>query len=308
MLVCLFLISALVSGRSLVWYWSGGPCVTDLKIFVTGVELIRNGHRGETYKLAAQQTLQERLFPDTRKTGWLPYNHLAYELVLYWPLSRLPYRTALIAWGVINVGFLVLIARLMRPFTIALRILIWMIGFYPVLFVLGQGQDSIVTLLMLTLSLWLMQQKREFISGFALGLVLFKIHFAVGIAFFVFFVPRKWKGLLGFTTSAALTAGISIAMVGRSAVRDYMRIVREQRSATPWGFIPRFMPNFRGLFEWTLIRWLDLGSLLLVIFVCSLATVAIHASLLMIPLFLLWIVSIGNSINGSHQCANILNT
>lgn len=278
-LICLFVISTLVSGRLLVWYWSQGPYATDLRIFLSGVELMRNGQGRELYQFAAEEAVQNRLFPDTKEAGYLSYNHLAYELLLYWPLARLPYRAALMTWGAINAGFLLLIAWLLKPFTKALRefsgipILLWMIAFYPVLYVLGEGQDSIVTLLLIVLSLWLMEDRREFISGFTLGLVLFKIHLSLGIAFFVFLVPRKWRGVAGFATSAILMTGISMVMVGPSFVRDYLHIIRLQESTTPWGFIPRFMPNYRGILEWTLIRWLDMGSLLLLIFVLSLGTI-----------------------------------
>ena len=280
-LICVFLVSLFSGGRSLVWYWSEGPYATDLRIFLTPVELIRTGHASEIYKFGVEKDEQTRLFPDTEKTGFLSYNHLAYELLMYWPLAKLKYKTALMVWAVINAGLILLIAWLFNPFTRALRefsgvpILLWMFAFYPLVHTLGEGQDSVVTMLLVMLSLWLMERKWEFSSGSVLGLALFKVHLALGIAFLVFFVPRKWRGLAGFAASASLATGISIAMVGPNFVNDYPHILREQEAMTPWGFIPRFMPNFRGLFEWLLAGRLDLGSVLPIIFVFSLATVAV---------------------------------
>jgi hypothetical protein len=278
-LICVFLMSLFAGGRWLVSYWSEGPYATDLRIFLTPVELLRTGHASEIYKFAVEKAEQSRLFPDTEKTGYLSYNHLAYELLMYWPLAKLSYRTALMVWGAINVGLILLIAWLLNPFTKALRefsgvpLLLWMFAFYPLLHTLSEGQDSVVTLLLVALALRLMEDKREFLSGSALGLALFKVHLALGIAFLVFFVPRKWRGLAGFAASAAFVTGISIAMVGPSFVNDYLHIIREQETMTPWGFIPRFMPNFRGLFEWLLVGSLDVGSVLPIIFLFSLATV-----------------------------------
>jgi len=280
-LIGLFLVCTLVSGRLLVWCWTQGPSVTDLRIFLTSVELMRIGHGQDLYHFEAQKALQYRLFPESQDAGYLSYNHLAYELLAYWPLARLPYHAALMTWGAINVGFLILIAWLMRPFTTALRaytgiaILFWMVAFYPVLYVLGEGQDSVMSLVLIALSLWLMEREREYLAGFVLGLTLFKIHLALGIAFFVFLVPRKWRGLAGFATSSLLVTGISVGMVGRGFLSDYLRLIRQQESTTPWGFIPWFMPNFRGILEWTLIRWWDLGTILLVLFLVSLLVVGI---------------------------------
>ena len=279
--IFVFLISTFAGARSVWWYWSQGPTATDLRIFLTGLELMRTGQRQQLYSPEAQQAAQERLFPEVRESGYLPYNHLAYELLLYWPLAGLPYRAALMLWGAVNVGLILLLAWWVSPLTKALRessgipILIWMLAFFPLLYTLGEGQDSVVTLLIAVCSLRLMKDEKEFLSGAALGLALFKIHLALGLAFFLFFLPRKWKGLAGFSASAALVTGISMAMVGPNFLSGYLRVIREQQSRTPWGFIPRFMPNFRGFLEWTLSGWLDVNSVLLTILLISLVTMGV---------------------------------
>jgi hypothetical protein len=48
-------------------------------------------------------------------------------------------------------------------------------------------------------------------------------------------------------------------------------MLRRQEVMTPWGFIPWFMPNLRGLLQWALAPWLDAGAILPVVFISSAA-------------------------------------
>jgi len=89
------------------------------------------------------------------------------------------------------------------------------------------------------------------------------------IAFFVLFLRRKWRGLAGFVSGGAVVGGISLALVGPAIVHDYPAMLRRQEAMTPWGFIPWFMPNLRGLLQWALAPWLDVGAILPVVFMSS---------------------------------------
>src|SRR5580698_583679 len=91
-LVVFCLISIGVSGRQMLWYFSHGPAVTDLRIFMTGIDLVSSGQGSELYHFDAQQKAQFQLYPETRTSGLLPFNHPAYELLLYWPISGLSYQ------------------------------------------------------------------------------------------------------------------------------------------------------------------------------------------------------------------------
>jgi hypothetical protein len=134
-----------VSGRQMLWYFSNGPTVSDLRIFMTGVAMVRSGNGHDLYRFDAQQTAQRRLYPETRISGLLPFNHLAYELLLYWPVSRFSYRTALLVWAALNVGVVFLVSWLLGPYTQAIRQLtgiplaLFLLAFYPVIYVFGEG-------------------------------------------------------------------------------------------------------------------------------------------------------------------------
>ncbi len=282
-LVLFCLISIAVSGRQVVWYFSHGPAVTDLRIFMTGVDMVRSGHGKELYQFDAQEKTQVRLYPETRGSGLLPFNHLAYELLLYWPVSGLSYRMALIAWALANLGLLFLIAWLLAPYgrnlnlTTGTPLVLYLFAFYPAMYVLGEGQDSIIFLLLVVLSLRSLDGGWTFLAGLLLALACFKFHLALMIVFFVFLLRGKWRGLAGFVTGGVAVGGISLALVGPAIFHDYTAMLRRQELITPWGFIPWFMPNLRGFLQWWLDRWLDAGLILLVIFMSS-AVVGVVAS------------------------------
>lgn len=278
-LMVFLVVCILIGTQQILWYWSHGPVYSDLKIFMTGVEIMRSGQGHDLYQFAHEEATQGRLYPATLHEGVLAYNHLAYELLLFWPLAKLSYQNALIVWGLVNLGFVAVIVWAMQPFTGELRrslgvpIVFWVLGFYPVLFVLSQAQDSLLLLLLIVLSMRCAGRQQDFRTGLLLGGALFKVHLALGIAFFVFFIPRKWRGLAGFAVSAALVTGISWLMVGPSFLKDYLHVLREQQFVTPWGFIAAFMPNLRGLLESSLGGWLDIGSIRPLLFALSLVVV-----------------------------------
>lgn len=286
-LVLFCLISLGVSARQDVGYFVQGPVYSDFRIFMTGIALVQAGHGSELYQFRAQDIAQRALYPATRLSGLLPFNHLAFELLLYWPLAFLPYHIAIAVWAVLNLGVIWLIAWLLNPYTRAISDLtgipIWLflLAFYPVVYVLGEGQDSLIFLLLILLSLRAMDADREFLAGVLLALGCFKLHLALLLGLFILVLGRKWKGLAGFAMGGAAALGVSLLMVGPNLFRDYLNMLRKQEVMTPWGFFPWYMPNFRGFFRWTLGHQLEPGQILPVVFMTS-VIVAIVAGWLIV--------------------------
>ena len=275
LLICL-ISSFTVSARQVLQDWSAGPVATDFRIFMTGIELERSGQGSRLYSFDAQQAAQTALYPETRYAGLLPFNHVAYELLFYFPFAKFSYHAGLIAWAILNIGIVFLIAWLMRPQLEALRVatavpaFVWIVGFYPVIYVLAEGQDSLIFLLFLVLSFHFGQKHQMFLSGFALSLGCFKFHIALMIAFFVLLLPAKWRAVFGFAIGAALVGIISFAMVGRDFLRSYLRMLRSQETMTPWGFNPHLMPNLRGLLHSALFVRTDAGTVFVATLLSSL--------------------------------------
>lgn len=269
--------SFLVSAHQTIWLWKLGPVATDFRTFMTGVDLVRSGHGSQLYSVDAQQAAQHSRYPETRYEGLLLFIHTAYELLLYFPFAGFSYRTGIIAWAILNFFVAVAIGWLMRPYTESLRTAtgisapFWILSFYPVIYVLGEGQDSLIFTLALLLSFRLLEERREFLSGIALSLVCFKFHLAIMIAFFVFLLPAKWRALAGFLCGGLVVGAISMAIVGRDFATSYVHLLRLQEIVTPWGFVPRFMPNLRGFLHLTLYSRADAGTIFFFTIVISAA-------------------------------------
>jgi hypothetical protein len=281
LLLAILFLSAIASSRQVIYYWTHGPVVSDLRIFRTGWEMLRSGQGHRLYRFDAQEKTQIRLYPEVRSAGAIPFNHLAYELLFYWPFLELPDRAALIAWAWLNVILVFAIARLMSAHTQAIRdatgipVAAYLLAFYPLLYVLGQGQDSLVFLFLVVLSWRCSEKNFWFLGGFVLALALFKFHLALAIAFFVLLLRRQWRAVGGFAAGGILVMGISRLMAGPNFPADYISMLRNQETITPWGFVPWFMPNLRGLLQWFFARWLDIGTILPIILLASLVVGAL---------------------------------
>jgi Glycosyltransferase family 87 len=274
-IVAFCLVSLFISARQTFFYLSHGPIFADFRIFMTGVDLMKSGHAHELYHFSAQQIAQENLYPETRASGMLPFNHLAFELLFYWPFSYLSYQNAVLVWALVNLVLVFLIGWLLRPYTqsitrvTGLPVALYLLASYPVVYVLGEGQDSLIFLLLLVLSLRSMDSGFTFLAGMLLALGCFKLHLAFLVGFFALVLARKWKAIAGFAAGGALATAVSLAMVGPTLFSDYFSMLSKQEVMTPWGFFPFFMPNLRGFFRWTLRRYLEPGQILPVVFMAS---------------------------------------
>ena len=68
--------------------------------------MLRDGNAAPLYDLKLQERYQSR-FDIKIRDGALPYNHPAYQLLIFLPLSRFDYTTAFLIWGAIN-GLLII--------------------------------------------------------------------------------------------------------------------------------------------------------------------------------------------------------
>lgn len=80
---------SLLSHAAIVWNEKGkiASGYGDFIIFYTGAQIVNAGRGKELYDLSLQAKLQEQFKVEIRK-GPLPFNHLPYELVLFYRLPR----------------------------------------------------------------------------------------------------------------------------------------------------------------------------------------------------------------------------
>jgi len=97
---------------------------------------------------------------------------------------------------------------------------------FPGLFsVVLYGQMSSVSLACLVAALVALRRDRKFAAGLALGLLVFKPHWAV-TAGAVFLVAREWRVVAGISVAAIGQVALTYAIVGTSVMNAYWRVLR----------------------------------------------------------------------------------
>ena len=229
----------------------------DFRQLYTAGYMVRSGYAHELYTYDTEKKFQDKLISPEQIA--LPFNHLAYEALLFAPFSFLSYRRAYAAFTILNLLFLGLCFRLLRP-RMGNLAAVWQwlptamfITFLPIAAALMQGQDSILLLLLLA-SAWIaLDQSTEWTAGLLTGLGLFKFQIVLPIAF-VFLIWRRWRFLSGFTVAALTVGTISFWLAGTSQAPVYVRslvsmsvALSSQGDQFRYGISPVSMANLRGL-------------------------------------------------------------
>ena len=221
----------------------------DFSIFYAGANMVRSGWSHQLYNLHSQARFHSAYY----RSHPLPYNHPAYELLLFLPLVALSFSSAYYTWMCLNVGILFLIAAVLsKGFEITLLsnpgfIFSAALAFLPVCVCLLQGQDSLLLVFIYSATYLAMKKRRDFAAGLLLSLGLFK--FTLVLPFVIpFLVQRYWKLLAGFVLGAGSLAVVSLAITGVTGSLEYIALMRLLLERPEIGYItPSLMPNLRGL-------------------------------------------------------------
>lgn len=222
----------------------------DFLVFYTGARILHVGERHELYNLNVQAHFQQSIYPRDHP---LPYNHPAYELLLFLPLAGWTFSTQYYAWLSINVLILIWMAiALSKAFDHSLLkrwvfIFSAALAFPPIVICLVQGQDTLLLLLIYSLTYGAMKQRRDFMAGLLLSLGLFKFHLVLP-----FLIPmlarRHWKFIQGFIVGAVALAAISIMITGFDGFLEHAALLRllNRRPEIAYTALA-LMANLRGL-------------------------------------------------------------
>jgi hypothetical protein len=228
----------------------------DFRSFYTVGYMARTGRAAGIYDPAQYRKLQDELVGPADAT--LPFNHLAYESLIFVPFSFLSYPNAYFAFLIVNLMILAALTKMLQPLFSPLAEL-WSLlplalvpCFLPVTMSLIEGQDSLLLLLLFVAAAISMTNQKHFQAGVLLGLALFKFQYALPIAF-LFVVWKRWRFLAGFATSALIVLSLSFWLTGFSGAVAYIHSVLEVSArfsaahGVLYGVHPEGMPNFRGL-------------------------------------------------------------
>lgn len=182
------------------------------------------------YDLKLQSDLYHTLRPYLSANETLPYLYPPFFALLFRPLAQLPYIYSYLVWlfisGSLYLLGLILVFRSMRaiPGFHFLTCVLLAFSFEPFIVEcwLG-GQTSSVGFLGMALSFYLYQHQRHILSGFALGLCLYKPTLLIIILPFLL-VNRQGKILLGFTLCGLVLTLISVFTFGWHTCMNWFEI------------------------------------------------------------------------------------
>jgi hypothetical protein len=223
---------------------------TDFPDFYCAARMLADGQGHHLYDAGIQRQYQARY---SGRVGTL-YIHPPFEAVFYLTVAWLPLRGAYLLWFLLNLGFLTFAAMLVAKQALLpwhWRVsLVASLVFVPVLLCLQQGQDSLLLLLLLVLSLAEFRRERDSVAGYWLALALFKFQIVLPLAFVLALTRSgKVRGQFAkaFTLAGLALAGISAAISGWSVFTVYPDFLVHLHELPLAGIVPQSMANLRGL-------------------------------------------------------------
>ncbi len=175
------------------------PFGGDFASFYTAGRLVLAGRGGELYDLGLQQRTQAELLNAPGYAALVAYVNPPVWAVLFAPLAALPYK---LAYVVCTAGLLAAFLgalHVLRPHVPRLHGhwgtvvgLTWL--FYPICRTVTAGQNTTVTLLLLTLIYAGLRGGRPLRVGIALGLLTYKPQFALLIGALLL-IQRQWRAV-----------------------------------------------------------------------------------------------------------------
>ena len=246
---CLFIGTVVFSFRTNI------PEGMDFRQLYSGGFLARTDP-GELYSIDAQRQVQSTHVAKTEITV-LPFNHSAYEALLFAPLSKLPYRSAYLCFLIFNSLLLLPCFLLCQdvfsgPPTFGRPIPGWFFSFWPISDAIVHGQDSILLFLCLCLTYRLVKSDRLYLAGFALSLALFKPHLVL-ILVCLLTARYGWRFLAGSVVGSVAMSVVSLAITGLSGLKAFFGLLLATGGGASsvregdLGIHPALMPNLRGL-------------------------------------------------------------
>lgn len=206
----------LIAGAALWLVWlisiSLGNGIFDLANQVIGTDFIQfyaagttilTGDGAQLYDFEYQQQLQASITGQQVESlhAFITPPYLAW---LYLPFSLLPYLPSFLLWSAFSLVILYLSfiwLGLERP----ARKYLYALSFFPVFASISFGQNSLLSLGLLSLAYFLWQADKKLAAGLVVSFLLYKPQLILGVGFlWLLSWRRDWKSLLGLFLGGAL--------------------------------------------------------------------------------------------------------
>lgn len=228
----------------------------DFLATYTAGKMVINGDGHRLYNLDAQRQTQQPIAHMTLPPAdLLPYITPPFFIVPLLPLFFLPFYGAFLVMTVINILLTLFTLIFLKNNLSGLNSIAWTtlllatVSFFPWFVNLVQGQNAMMTLLILSSVFLLLKRRRDGWAGAVLALGLFKPQ--LNIVFFVVLVAkRRWRAVLAYVGVALALLAVSYALVGRTGIEDYIKLILVDSPLADglYGIKYPMMHNWRGFF------------------------------------------------------------
>jgi hypothetical protein len=197
---------------------------------------------------------------DFREANPYYFNRPAFAAPFYWPYSFLSYWTGAKVFLALNFALWgLLIWKLPLWLGAPASVRLWMFCLFPLAYSVAVGQDTLAITLLLAYAMCVLIHRNESAAGIVLGLCLVKPHLVVLMPVLLL-THRKHRALFFFVATGMLLAGISLALVGISGIREWLELL----SAPTTDYHPEVMGTIRSLgLQFGTVAGLSVGSIAL---------------------------------------------
>jgi Glycosyltransferase family 87 len=257
----------------------------DFVQFYSAALLSRNA-ADKIYDVEAQKQTQKRFSAAARKGVYWPYLHAPFFTVLLIPLSFLSYVGAYWVWSAFTVilccSSIAIISCLDPTRRPPLRLAVAVAYAQPVLYwLVATGQTTAIALVLWTVALVLMRERRVFWGAFVLGFLSYRAQYLI-IVLPLLFIRRLWLGILGIGASCLLLFALGVLVFSVDAYWEYINAVLSQSHrivtlqqplahyVTLYGFFGLLFPHWAAvgftiasalpLIYWLLKMWRNVPS------------------------------------------------
>ena len=162
------------------------------------------------------------------RSEFLLYAYPPFHVLLFEQLARFSYFQAYVIWGFVNVALWLFFVHLMRTHAPIprdpLRYFMLCFLFLPAWANLVLGQNSLILLVLYTLTFICLKRRQDYRAGVFLGLGLLKYHLVLPFAL-ICLLRGKWRLMAGFTLTCAALVALSFAAVGSAGMLSYVHLL-----------------------------------------------------------------------------------
>jgi Glycosyltransferase family 87 len=223
--VCLWSVAIADFSNAGLMDRAGNIKFQDFLAFYTGGKLVLQDRSGDLFDFHAQQNEYQTLLGKPTEAQ-LPGVYGPQVSLLFSTFSRLPFLVAALTWAMVATFIYLLccfwIWRSCPQLDLAPGLIIpILLAFPPFFHFVVRGQLSSLVLLCFTAAFYAFRSGYTWVAGLALGSLIFKPQFLIGILVILFF-GFAWKSMAGVFVACLLQLGLAWSYFGTAVMRAYL--------------------------------------------------------------------------------------